>query len=150
MSSRQDAIPWRSDAGRNQGIARTESRSASWSPMRPSVPAIGLRGADVDELRRISSQVVDFMQSIKGVVDIALSLGDPRPEYRIDVNRDIANEVGLDVTGVAATVRPILAGETVTRREDPNGEEHDVTLQVAASGRPSVPDLGAWPLAANR
>ena len=112
--------------------------------------AIELRGTDVDELRRISTQVVDSMQSINGVVDIATSLGDPRPEYRIDVNRDVANEVGLDVSSVAATVRPILAGQTVTRWEDPNGEEHDVTVQVAASGRTSVPDLGALPLATNR
>lgn len=112
--------------------------------------AIELRGSDVDELRRISTQIVDSMQAIAGIVDIATSLGDPRPEYRIDVNRDVANEVGLDVSAVAATVRPILAGETVTRWEDPTGEEHDVTVQVAASGRTSVPDLGALPLATNR
>ncbi|MGV3709571.1 MAG: efflux RND transporter permease subunit [Gemmatimonas sp.] len=112
--------------------------------------AIELRGSDVEELRRISAEVVKSMQSINGVVDIATSLGDPRPEYRIDVNRDEANKVGLDVSGVAATVRPILAGETVTRWEDPTGEEHDVTVQVAPSGRTSVPDLGALPLATNR
>ena len=112
--------------------------------------AIELRGADVDELRRISTEVVKSMQSITGVVDIATSLGEPRPEYRIDVNRDEANKVGLDISGVAATVRPLLAGETVTRWEDPNGEEHDVTVQVAPSDRTSVPDLGALPLATSR
>lgn len=112
--------------------------------------AIELRGSDVEELRRISTQILDSMQAIKGVVDIATSLGDPRPEYRIDVNRDVANGVGLDISSIAATVRPLLAGETVTHWEDAASEEHDVTVQVSPSARTTVPDLGALPLATNR
>ncbi|MBC8087017.1 MAG: efflux RND transporter permease subunit [Phycisphaerae bacterium] len=132
-------------AGVKTSVLEAGGLSGAQAPL-----AIELRGSDVDELRRISAQLVDSMQAIAGIVDIATSLGDLRPEYRIDVNRDVANEVGLDVSAVAATVRPILAGETVTRWEDPAGEEHDVTVQVAPSGRTSVPDLGALPLATNR
>ena len=100
--------------------------------------AIELKGTDVGELRRIFHQVVQSMQSIEGVVDIATSLAAPRPEYRIDVNRDKGTRVGLDMSGVAATVRPIFAGQTVRRWKIPNGAEHDVTVHVAPLGHTSV------------
>ena len=66
---------------------------------------------------------------IQGVVDVKASLGDRRPEFRIDVNRDLANDVGLDIGLIAATVRPFLAGQTATRWEDPTGEEREVVVR---------------------
>jgi HAE1 family hydrophobic/amphiphilic exporter-1 len=83
-------------------------------------------------------------------VDLKSSLGDPKPEYRIDVNRDIANEVGLDIGQIATTIRPVLAGETATRWEDPTGEERDVVVQVAPEQRRTVEDIATIPLATSR
>lgn len=74
-------------------------------------------------------------------------MGEPRPEYRIDVNRDLANEVGLDIGQIAATVRPYLAGQTATRWEDPSGEERDVVVQIDPSLRATSADLAVLPLA---
>ena len=74
------------------------------------------------------------------------SLGQPRPEYRIDVDRDIANELGLTVGGVAGTVRPVLAGQDVTTWQDPTGEERDVVVQVAPGLRQSVEDIARLPI----
>jgi HAE1 family hydrophobic/amphiphilic exporter-1 len=112
--------------------------------------AVELRGPDVRELQRISALVMAEMERIPGVVDVRSSLGEPKPEYRIDVNRDVANEVGLDIGQVAATVRPVLAGETATRWEDPTGEERDVVVQVAAEQRASVEHIAMVPLATSR
>src|SRR5690606_8465523 len=74
-------------------------------------------------------------------------LGEPRPEFRIDVRRDVANEVGLDVGQVAGSIRPMLAGEVATRWEDPSGEERDVVVQVSPERRVSLEDLNGLPLA---
>ena len=111
---------------------------------------IEIRGPDVRELQRLSDIVEAKVEEIPGIVDIQSSLGDPRPEYRIEVNRDIANEVGLDVGSVAATVRPVLAGQVATRWEDPSGEERDVVVQVAPEQRSSVQDVASIPLATSR
>src|SRR5690606_269657 len=45
---------------------------------------VELRGADVDELQRLSSELLERVKAIPGVVDVKSSLGDPKPEYRID------------------------------------------------------------------
>ncbi|HEU4451944.1 MAG TPA: efflux RND transporter permease subunit [Longimicrobium sp.] len=108
---------------------------------------INLRGPDVGELGRISEQVAAAVRKVPGIVDVQTSLGAPRPEYRVDVNRDLANELGLDVGQVSATVRPLLAGQTATTWEDPTGEERDVVVQVAPERRTSLESITSLPIA---
>ncbi len=112
--------------------------------------SVELRGPEVEELQRLSAQIAAGMKEIPGVVDVQSSLGEPRPELRVNVRRDVANEVGLDIGQIAATVRPFLAGETVTRWEDPTGEERDVVIQMPAGQRVSAQDLAGLPLATGR
>ena len=108
---------------------------------------VNLRGPDVAELQRISDRIAAEMNTIPGIVDVETSMGAPRPEYRIDVRRDLASELGLDIGQVSATVRPLLAGQTATRWEDPSGEERDVVVQVAPEQRASLANLTALPIA---
>jgi hydrophobic/amphiphilic exporter-1 (mainly G- bacteria), HAE1 family len=108
---------------------------------------VNLRGPDVLELQRISDLIAAEMEQIPGVVDVNTSLGQPKPEYRINVNRDLANELGLDIGQIATTVRPLLAGQTATTWEDPTGEERDVVVQVASTQRTSVENLSSLPIA---
>lgn len=113
--------------------------------------AVQIRGPDVRELQQLGTRVAQEIAAIPGVVDVQSSMGEARPEFRIEVDRDRANEVGLDVGQIAATVRPLLAGQTATRWEDPTGEERDVVVQVAPAGRTSAEQLALLPLAtANR
>jgi len=113
--------------------------------------SVEIRGPDVRELQRLSDVVANAIRTIPGIVDVQTSMGDARPEFRIDVNRDLANEVGLDIGQIAATIRPLLAGETATRWEDPTGEERDVVVQIEPSQRMSAENLAMLPIAtANR
>lgn len=112
--------------------------------------SVDLRGPDIDRLQALSGQIAQMMREIPGVVDVQTSIDEPRPEFRIEVRRDVANEVGVDVGQVAATVRPFLAGEVVTRWEDPTGEERDVVIQVPPEQRLSVEDLSSIPVATNQ
>ena len=114
----------------------------------PQAPIqIEIRGPDMTELQRISGLVMKEIDTIEGVVDINSSMGEARPELRLDINRDLANEIGLDVGQVAATVRPFMAGQTATRWEDPSGEEREVVVQVEPSQRQSPEDLAKLPIA---
>ncbi len=108
--------------------------------------AVQVRGPDVRGLQALAQQVEAEVEALPDVVDVQNSLGAPRPEYRITVDRDVANELGLSVGQVAATVRPVLAGQDVTTWQDPTGEERDVVLQVAPGLRQSVSDIARIPI----
>ncbi|HEX8430073.1 MAG TPA: efflux RND transporter permease subunit, partial [Longimicrobium sp.] len=108
---------------------------------------VQIRGPEVAQLQALSDRITREMKAIPGVVDVQSSLGTPRPEYRIEVNRDVASALGLDIGQVATTIRPALAGQTATTWEDPTGEERDVVVQVAPEQRRSVESLRSLPLA---
>ena len=117
----------------------------------PTLPLqVQIKGPDINELQRISAELEAGIARIPGVVDVSSSMGEQRPEFRIDVLRDRANEVGLDVGQIAATVRPFMAGQTATRWEDPTGEEREVVVQIAPEQRTSVEAIARLPLATNQ
>lgn len=107
---------------------------------------VEIRGPDVPELKRLSEIAMTKIKAIPGVVDVQTSLGDPKPEYRVELDREVSSRVGLDVGQAAATIRPLMAGETATRWEDPSGEERDVVVQLAPEFRRSLEDVGRIPV----
>ncbi len=107
---------------------------------------VELRGPDMSELQRLSVKLRDAIAAIPGIVDVKSSLGDPKPELRVEVNRDAANQIGLDIGAISGTMRPLFAGDVATRWEDPTGEERDVRVQVAPELRRSIVDVGAMPV----
>src|SRR3954466_11928408 len=108
---------------------------------------VEIHGPDVNALQSISTQAVALMKGIPGVTDVKSSIGEPKPEFRINVDRDVANRIGVDIGSIAGTIRPLLAGQTATRWEDPTGEERDVVVQVPRSMRASLTDISAIPVA---
>ncbi|MQA88762.1 MAG: MMPL family transporter [Gemmatimonas sp.] len=108
---------------------------------------VNVGGPDIQELQEISNQIAMALGEMPGIVDIETSLGDPRPEYRIEVNRALASELGLDIGQIANTVRPLLAGQTATTWQDPTGEERDVVIQVAPEQRTNLQNLTNLPIA---
>ncbi len=104
-------------------------------------------GEDIDILRDRAAVLADSMRHIPGLLDISLSVDEPRPEYQVDVDRDRANELGLDIGVIAMTLRPLFAGQSVTRWEDPTGEEREVMVQVAPELRTSPADIANLPVA---
>ncbi len=111
---------------------------------------VEISGSDVAVLQSLSDTVLKIVDGIPGVLDAKSSLGTPKPEYRISVDRDMANEVGLDISQVATTIRPILAGETATTWEDPTGEERDVVVQVDPEQRKTLEDIATIPVATSQ
>ena len=56
---------------------------------------ISVRGAEVDELDRISRDLMQAMGKMKGVADLETSLEKAKPELRVRVDRDRASDLGV-------------------------------------------------------
>lgn len=69
-------------------------------------------------------------------VDTDLRLN--KPEIRMDVDRERAADMGVNVDAIARTVETMLGGRTVTRYKR-NGEQYDVVVQTVSVNR-STPD----------
>ncbi|MDM7916926.1 MAG: efflux RND transporter permease subunit [Candidatus Eisenbacteria bacterium] len=107
---------------------------------------IFVSGANIEELRRVSNEVLAVVRNTPGAIEAESSLEEERPEVRVDLNRDLASQMGVGIGSIAQTLRPAFAGEAVSRWEDPNGEQHDVIVRLPGSARESVDQLAKLPI----
>jgi HAE1 family hydrophobic/amphiphilic exporter-1 len=102
---------------------------------------ISVRGPEVQELDRISRELVQGMQAIKGVADIETSLEKSKPELRVRVDRARASDLGIGAGVIATTLRAAVAGEVASRIEDEQGDTHDVRVRLKPEQRRYAEDL---------
>ncbi|HCT41311.1 MAG TPA: nodulation protein NolG [Moraxellaceae bacterium] len=108
---------------------------------------LSVQGDDLEQLRKISDEIVAGMRKINGLVDIETSLLAPKPTVAVNIDREQASDLGLSVGRLGATLRPLLAGDDVTTWQDASGENYDVNVQLPRMERRTVSDLGALPVA---
>ncbi len=102
---------------------------------------VSIRGDDLDELSRIVHEVQAIARSVPGATDIDNTMEEGKPEVRINVDRQAADDLGLNIGSIAMTVRSLIEGEVVTRYKE-GDEEYDVRLQLDLPYRNSVAALG--------
>jgi HAE1 family hydrophobic/amphiphilic exporter-1 len=100
-----------------------------------------LRGDDLEKLRVYGRRLQAIVAKTGGAVDVDTSEEDPRPEFRIRLDRKRAGDLGLDLGTVATTVRGLVAGQVVSQFEDTDGDSYDVRLRVETSQRSRSGDL---------
>ncbi len=102
---------------------------------------ISVRGTDVDELDRISRELMAGMRKVRGIVDIESSLEKSKPELLVRVDRGRASDLGLNAGPIGTTLRAAVTGEVATTIEDANGDSWDVRVRLHADQRRFADDL---------
>ena len=90
----------------------------------------------------ITSDFMEQMKKIPGAVDVGLSEQEPKDELRIELDRGLANQLGISVGDAAQALRVAFAGVEVGDWVDPIGESRDVAVRLH-------PEIGI-PLALHR
>ncbi len=92
---------------------------------------ININGNDIGILKEISNGIMEKVKKIKGVTDLNSSFQNEDPAFNINVNRDIASDLGINLSDVGTTLSTLFAGNKVSTWEDPNnGQNYDVVVQV--------------------
>ncbi len=102
---------------------------------------IAVRGTDLSQLDRLSSQVSDIARSVKGTADVDRSLDRDKPELKVHIDRRLGSDLGVNLDSVAITLRALLNGEVATQYEDEEGDAYDVRVRLASLDRRSVDTL---------
>ena len=105
-----------------------------------------VQGPDLAELERLSAQITKRLAQIPGLVDLDTTLKPNKPTVALEVKRDAAADLGLNVNALAGTLRTLVAGQTVGNWRASDGENYDVNVRVAPAWRDSLGDLAALPL----
>jgi HAE1 family hydrophobic/amphiphilic exporter-1 len=111
---------------------------------------LNVLGPDLAKLQEISDEAVKTLRDVPGLVELKSSLEGRKPEWIVDVNRELASDVGLSVGQVGAALRPVLSGQKAGDWEDPTGLSYDVEVRLAPEARTSSVDLARIPIATSR
>ena len=104
-------------------------------------------GTDSRRLMEITNEFMEKMRQIPGAVDVGLSEQDPKDELRIELDRGLANQLGISVDDAAQTLRVAFAGVEVGDWVDPVGESRDVAVRLAPEDRVDASNIEHLPIA---
>ncbi len=87
------------------------------------------------------------LAKVPGAVDIGLSEQGPQDELRIELDRGLANQLGISVDDAAQALRVAFAGVEVGDWVDPTGESRDVAVRLHPDDRVDASNIERLPVA---
>jgi multidrug efflux pump subunit AcrB len=104
--------------------------------------AVTILGDDLDELQRISNEIMDRIRDVPGLQSVRPSTDDASPLVRIELDRERASYLGLNVATVGQTLRTAMDGTIATRYTEGN-REYDVRVMLPRNRFQSPEDIGS-------
>ena len=104
-----------------------------------------LQGPDLQELERLTAQVTEKIRPIPGLVDLDTSMKARKPTIAVDIHREVASDLGLSVAQLGASLRTLIAGQTVGTWRAPDDQTYDVNVRLAPGARNTPQDLERLP-----
>ena len=106
-----------------------------------------LQGPDLKELERLTRVVSERIRSVPGLVDLDSSVKADKPVIELDVRRDAASDLGLSVAQIGASLRTLVAGQTVGNWRAADDQTYDVKVRLSPDARNAPQDLERLPFA---
>ncbi len=104
-------------------------------------------GEESRRLMEITNAYMEKMRGIPGAVDVGLSEQEPKDELRIELDRGLANQLGISMSDAAQALRVAFAGVEVGDWVDPVGESRDVAVRLRAEDRVTASNIEHLPVA---
>ena len=108
---------------------------------------IQFSGPDSRRLMAITGDFMEKLAKVPGAVDVGLSEQEPKDELKIELNRGLANALGISVGDAAQALRVAFAGVEVGDWVDPIGESRDVSVRLHPDDRVSAANIEHLPIA---
>jgi len=111
---------------------------------------VSILGQERKVLGELAEQAMAAVREVPGAVDSESSDEAAKPQVSVELKRELASDLGIGVGQVAATLRPLLAGESVGNWKGPDDQYYDVQVRLSRADRARAEDLQRVPLASNQ
>ena len=101
---------------------------------------IEIYGQGLDTGMALAKEISGELRKIRGIVDIDISRKMGKPELQIEVNRDKASHLGLNVSDIGNTIQAFFSGKQATKYRE-KGKEYDIFVRLQEKDRRNIADL---------
>jgi hydrophobe/amphiphile efflux-1 (HAE1) family protein len=108
-----------------------------------------VRGENRNELVKLTHQLQRILASTPGTADVDNSLEEGKPEFQISVDRQAADDLGINVMSISQTIRNLVEGDVVTRYKE-GDQDYDVRIRLDEQFRDSEEAVGRIMVASNK
>jgi len=102
--------------------------------------SVEIQGSDLDENVAFARKLRDVLYKMPGLVDVAVTQKDPRPELWVDVDRQKAAALGLNIAAVAGTLRNYFYGKDASEYKDA-ADSYDIFTRFDEAGKDRLQNL---------
>jgi hydrophobic/amphiphilic exporter-1 (mainly G- bacteria), HAE1 family len=114
--------------------------SAFQGGRRPQTFQVNLAGPELEKLSEYADKLKNELKLAGGLSDLDTTLSLRKPEVQVQIDREAASDLGIQVGTVADTLRVLVGGLPVTTFRD-GGEQYDVWLRARVEDRGSSATL---------
>jgi len=97
-------------------------------------------GPDLKKLEEYSAKILEKMKTIPDAVDVDTTLISGKPEVRLEIDRDLAADLGVKVADVSQALNTLVAGTEATQFNE-GTEQYEVRVRAINSYRTDVEGL---------
>lgn len=101
---------------------------------------VGLSGDNLEVLKAFADTIAERIKMVEGTREVETSLEDGRPEIHVKINRQKADQYGINGRQLSALLATAINGTTATQYRN-EGEEIDVCVALNKEYRQNLNDL---------
>jgi HAE1 family hydrophobic/amphiphilic exporter-1 len=128
-------------------VLASREMMSKYKGLRVSVMAVGgfgggeaelqynISGPNLEKLQEYSTAVADKLRKVKGAVDVDVSFSYAKPEYRVEIDRRRAHDLGVKVEDIATSLRTLVGGEEDITKFKDGDELYQVRLRAEGTFR---------------
>ncbi|WP_321473221.1 efflux RND transporter permease subunit [uncultured Paludibaculum sp.] len=96
-----------------------------------------IQGPDLAKLEQYAKRLMTKLNTIQGMADLELTYESGKPEVRVQINRDKAADLNVNVAQVANAMRVLVGGDDQVTTYREGDDRYDVLLRVSKPFRNS-------------
>jgi multidrug efflux pump subunit AcrB len=93
-----------------------------------------INGPDLNQLARYTNAILERFRQVKGAVDVDSNLIVGNPEVHVEIDRERAGNLGVDVADVANALELLVGGLKVSTYQE-GGNDYDIRVRADAQYR---------------
>jgi len=97
-------------------------------------------GHSFEDTDKVANSIKNIMEKIPGAVDVAISRDLHLPELRIEIDREKASSLGLNMNVIANSMKTYIQGSTATKYRE-KGETYDIYVRLQEASRQKIEDI---------